>query len=203
MLQDDIVDLLWYFTIHFNCSFPSFIIYFNINHQAHDPFNYQQWLFVKFWNSEWVYTEYFPNQNFDLFSNLTSWNIFKSFIKHDHHQSPVVNIILIVSGQWLVVRSVCQRRFPQDIGYWDTQKHCSVQHNYQTFKLRIDHQIVKAATKLSEKEETNWETQDVRDDFTIGWQNLNLHSHTDATLAPQARQARASNENLNCTTLAP
>ena len=29
-------------------------------------------------------------------------------------------------------------------------------------------------------------------DLTIGWQNLNPLSHTNATLAPQARQARAS-----------
>ena len=34
-------------------------------------------------------------------------------------------------------------------------------------------------------------------DITIGWQNLNWLSHTNAILAPQARQARASGENLN------
>ena len=34
-------------------------------------------------------------------------------------------------------------------------------------------------------------------DLTIGWQNLNPLSHPNATLAPQARQARASGENLN------
>ena len=34
-------------------------------------------------------------------------------------------------------------------------------------------------------------------DLTIGWQNLNLLSHPNATLAPQARQARASGENFN------
>ena len=39
-------------------------------------------------------------------------------------------------------------------------------------------------------------------DLTIGWQNLNLLSHPNATLAPQARQARASGENLNYVTLA-
>ena len=37
----------------------------------------------------------------------------------------------------------------------------------------------------------------------LGWQNLNLQSHPNATLAPQARQARASGENLNYMTLAP
>ena len=37
-------------------------------------------------------------------------------------------------------------------------------------------------------------------DHTVGWQNLNLLS---ATLALQARQARASGENLNYVTLAP
>ena len=40
-------------------------------------------------------------------------------------------------------------------------------------------------------------------DLTIGWQNLNLLSHPNATLAPQARQARASDENWNYVTLAP
>ena len=40
-------------------------------------------------------------------------------------------------------------------------------------------------------------------DLTIGWQGLNLLSHPNATLAPQARQARASGENLNYVTLAP
>ena len=40
-------------------------------------------------------------------------------------------------------------------------------------------------------------------DLTIGWQNLNLLSHTNATLAPQARQAKASGENLNYMTLLP
>ena len=40
-------------------------------------------------------------------------------------------------------------------------------------------------------------------DLTIGWQNLNLLSHPNATLAPQARQARVSGEILNCVTLAP
>ena len=34
-------------------------------------------------------------------------------------------------------------------------------------------------------------------DLTIGWQNLNLLSHPNATQAPQARQARASGEILN------
>ena len=37
-------------------------------------------------------------------------------------------------------------------------------------------------------------------DLTIGWQNLNLLSHPNTTLAPQAR---ASGENLNYVTLAP
>ena len=36
------------------------------------------------------------------------------------------------------------------------------------------------------------------DDLTIGWQNLNL---LNATLAPQARQARTSGEKLNYITL--
>ena len=40
-------------------------------------------------------------------------------------------------------------------------------------------------------------------DLTIGWQNLNAPSHPNATLAPQARQARASGENLYYVTLAP
>ena len=40
-------------------------------------------------------------------------------------------------------------------------------------------------------------------DLTIGWQNSNLLSHPNATLAPLARQARASGENLNYVTLAP
>ena len=40
-------------------------------------------------------------------------------------------------------------------------------------------------------------------DHTIGWQNLNPLRHPNATLAPQARQARASGENLNYATLAP
>ena len=39
--------------------------------------------------------------------------------------------------------------------------------------------------------------------LTIGWQNLNPLSQRNATLAPQARQARASGENLNYVTLAP
>ena len=39
-------------------------------------------------------------------------------------------------------------------------------------------------------------------DLTIGWQKLNLLSHSNATLVPQARQARASGENLNYVTLA-
>ena len=34
-------------------------------------------------------------------------------------------------------------------------------------------------------------------DLTIGWQNLNLLSKPNATLAPQARQARGSGENMN------
>ena len=33
-------------------------------------------------------------------------------------------------------------------------------------------------------------------DLSIGWQNLNLLSHPNETLAPQARQAGASGENL-------
>ena len=41
-------------------------------------------------------------------------------------------------------------------------------------------------------------------DLTLGWQNLNLLSHPNATLAPQARQVRASiGKNLNYVTLAP
>ena len=40
-------------------------------------------------------------------------------------------------------------------------------------------------------------------DLPIGWQNLNTLSHPNATLAPQARQARASGKNLNYVTLAP
>ena len=40
-------------------------------------------------------------------------------------------------------------------------------------------------------------------DHTIGWQKLNLLIHTNAILAPQARQAMASGENLNYVTLVP
>ena len=40
-------------------------------------------------------------------------------------------------------------------------------------------------------------------DLTIGWPNSNPLSHSNATLAPQARQARASGENLNYVTLVP
>ena len=40
-------------------------------------------------------------------------------------------------------------------------------------------------------------------DLTIGWQNFNPLSHPNATIAPQARQARASGENLNYMTPAP
>ena len=40
-------------------------------------------------------------------------------------------------------------------------------------------------------------------DLTIGWQNLKPSSHPNATLAPQARQVKASGENLNYVTLAP
>ena len=47
------------------------------------------------------------------------------------------------------------------------------------------------------------ELSHVSNDLTIGWQNLNMLSHSNATLAPQARQARASGENLNYMTLAP
>ena len=38
-------------------------------------------------------------------------------------------------------------------------------------------------------------------DLTTGCQKLNPLSHPNTTLAPQARQARASGENLNYTTL--
>ena len=44
---------------------------------------------------------------------------------------------------------------------------------------------------------------EIFNDLTIGWQNLNPLSHPNATLAPQARQARASGENLNYVTIAP
>ena len=40
-------------------------------------------------------------------------------------------------------------------------------------------------------------------DLTIGWQNLNLLSLPNATLAPLARQARPSGGNLNYVTLVP
>ena len=40
-------------------------------------------------------------------------------------------------------------------------------------------------------------------DHTIGCHNLNPLSHSNTTLAPHARQARASGENLNYVTLAP
>ena len=40
-------------------------------------------------------------------------------------------------------------------------------------------------------------------DLTIGWQKLNPLSYPNATLAPQARQARASGDNLNYVTLEP
>ena len=37
----------------------------------------------------------------------------------------------------------------------------------------------------------------------VGWQNLNLLSQPNATLAPKVMQARASGENMNYVTLAP
>ena len=40
-------------------------------------------------------------------------------------------------------------------------------------------------------------------DHTTEGLNLNLLSHPNATLEPQARQVRASDENLNYVTLAP
>ena len=40
-------------------------------------------------------------------------------------------------------------------------------------------------------------TSTVINDHTVGWENLNLLSHPNAILAPQARQARASGKNLN------
>ena len=40
-------------------------------------------------------------------------------------------------------------------------------------------------------------------DLTTGCQKLNPLSHPNTTLAPQARQARASGENLKYVTLAP
>ena len=40
-------------------------------------------------------------------------------------------------------------------------------------------------------------------DLTIEWNNLNPLSHPNATLVPQARQAKASSENLNYVILAP
>ena len=40
------------------------------------------------------------------------------------------------------------------------------------------------------------------EDLTVGWQNLNPLSHPTATLAPQARQAKASGEILNYMTQA-
>ena len=46
-------------------------------------------------------------------------------------------------------------------------------------------------------------SSDQTNDYTIGWQNSKLLSHPNATLAPQARQARASGENLNYVTLEP
>ena len=44
--------------------------------------------------------------------------------------------------------------------------------------------------------------RDGNNDHTIGCQNLNPLSHPNATIAPQARQAKASFENLNYVTLA-
>ena len=38
---------------------------------------------------------------------------------------------------------------------------------------------------------------DITNDHTIGWQNLNTLSHPNATLAPQAKQAKPSGEILN------
>ena len=40
-------------------------------------------------------------------------------------------------------------------------------------------------------------------DHNIGWQNSNPLSQPNVTLAPQARQAKASGENLNYMTLVP
>ena len=47
---------------------------------------------------------------------------------------------------------------------------------------------------------TNSASQDSSNDLTIGYSNLKPLSHTNATLAPQAR---VSGEILNYTTLAP
>ena len=46
-------------------------------------------------------------------------------------------------------------------------------------------------------------TSSESNDHDIGWQKLYLLSHPNATLAPQARQARARGESLNNVTLAP
>ena len=52
---------------------------------------------------------------------------------------------------------------------------------------------------LEKRNESNWPKIN---DHTIGWQNLSPLSHPNATLAPQARHARASGKNLKYVTLA-
>ena len=46
----------------------------------------------------------------------------------------------------------------------------------------------------------HWSASDTLNDLTIGWRNLNLLSHANSTLAPQARQAKPSGENLKLLT---
>ena len=70
----------------------------------------------------------------------------------------------------------------------------STDHNYK--RVFID----KAEFEASLAEYESSGRQVCSNDLTIGWRHLNLLSHPDATLAPQAR---ASGENLNYMTLVP
>ena len=73
----------------------------------------------------------------------------------------------------------------------------STAHNYK--RVFID----KAEFEASLAEYESSGRQVCTNYLTIGWQHLNLLSHPNATLAPQGRQARAIDENLNYVTLAP
>ena len=55
--------------------------------------------------------------------------------------------------------------------------------------------LVKSKVMSSTQHFPAWRLQS--NDLTIGWQNSNLLSHPDATLAPKSRQARTSGEILN------
>ena len=80
-----------------------------------------------------------------------------------------------------------------------------------SFSLSVSGKLQSCAGAASAEHETTQSASDhpawcqltTGNDHDIGWQNLNQLSHPSATLSPQARQARASGENLNYETLAP